>query len=276
MKKLILTLQVCLLAALIHATANASQECDWSIQVAKDESYRIDHRNSAIGNLNSTIVTDKDTLNRELIPLLEAWSHANKIYDFKSQTTKESQVAVKQAIIFVQETIISNRAMAGLVERLKRQSQLSPDLGLADQIRSFIQHHKLDPSATETLNQLANAVALVESETADWQASEKDILESYLEGKTALVDGLLNKLSQLNERLTSDLNDLDASHSADQARADEAAKNVSDMQNKISSELTQIDGLQKANVDSQAHMARWNVNTYCPKIDPRPIDPRFL
>lgn len=252
---------------LTHPPALASAECDWSMQVAKDETQRIGSQTAALNNLNAALAIDKGVLDTNLLPLLDARERTMSVYDHQSQAISDSQIAVRQAVIFVQGTIISNRGLKILLNQLKNQTHLSTDSNLSEQIHAAATNGHVNSATKTQLNQLANAVALVENEQSTWKTSETEILQSYLQGKESLVDGLLDKLNQLNERLASDLKDLESGHTQDAADATEAEKNVTDMQNKISGELNQITALQKANEASQADMARWNVKTYCMAVE---------
>jgi hypothetical protein len=221
------------------------------------------------------MTADKNVLETELLPMLEARERTMSVYDHQSQAIADSQIAVRQAIIFVQGTMISNRGLKTLLEQLKNQTHLSPDSSLATQIHAAAASAHVSTAVKDQLNQLANAVALVESDQSTWKTSEAEILQSYLQGKESLVTGLSDKLNQLNEQLAADLGDLQTGHTQDAANATEAEKNVTDMQNKITDELNQIAALQKADEASQANMAKWNVKTYCMAVArPSPIPPR--
>ncbi len=251
----------------INSVAYASPECDWAIQVHKDENYRISIRNGRIAQLRNQISEAKRVLEKERIPLREAINHTMSVHGASSSAARESQIAVAQAIVFIKDSIISSRSLRVALELIKRNVQLSSDRRLADQIRDASTRGRMSETTKVRLQQFANAVEIVSISQRDWQVAEKEVIELYLSGRMPLIEGLFQQLNTLNERLSADLSDMSRSQAQDQIKADEAAKIVTDLENKIISNLAEISASDKANADSQALKSRWNPAVHCPRVE---------
>lgn len=241
----------------------ASPDCDWAIQVHKDEPYRIAQRNSQIAQLEQAMTAEKNHLERELVPVLDAWTHATSIYDFKAATAMETLQATNQAVALAQDAVVTDRSLRSIEERLNAQINSAPQLPLGQQLRELNRRNQLPASASEYLIQLANAVELLEATRFDFQSAEKQILQDYLAGRVSLVDGLLENLTQIKERLDSDLRQLSEARLHDEAKSADLAKQILDTQNRIAENLKQMASAKAANEISLNIMRRWDVESLC-------------
>jgi len=256
--------------------ALASPDCDWAIQVNKDEPYRIGKRNERINFLNQLIAKETDTINKELTPQYNSSLHTVSVYDFKAKTAKTAQLAVSQAIILIQNTIISTRSVKLALSQLTRTAAFNSDQALAQQIRATIANAKMDDSTKSKIEQLANAVELVELNQADWPNVEKKILNDAISGQATLADGLVEQLRSLNDELNSDLKQLADNELQDQNNTNALAAAISDVQKKISDYQAEIAQLQKDNANSANVMKAWSVSAKCPHYGPpRPMRPVY-
>ncbi len=254
MKRQIIFSIVTLFTVLITFEAKA-QGCGQASQEMQRENAAVEYRNGALNRLNHESQADQELLRTQLLPQQSSADHNLKTYEYGKETLGRAQQAIRQVILYLQGSIVLNNSLKSALEELHKNLNPTAGTSLADHMRELARNGKLKRKTIELLSQLANAVELFESTTTDWQEAEKKILEQYLNG-VSFVDALYSELNQVNERLTSSLNELVNAQSADQSRADECTKSVNDAQARVAARVAQIQQLQ---MDNAASMQRLKI-----------------
>ena len=263
---------ILLLVALSHA-ASASRECDWAITVWKNDPANIAAANQQINFIKSLIAKENETLDKQVYPQLAAWKHTLSVYDANSSAARQAQLAVNDAILYLQESIIANLAVKRTLDRMTSKVRLTSDRRLSDQMREAIPKLKLKDSTKAILEQWINAVALVEATQPDWNETEKQILSLLPESKTSLSALLIDRLRDLNNKLQSELERLKSGRDQDQSVVGQLENSVAEIQKKIAGYLNQIAEHQKKIAGWQNEMNSWSPRIHCPEARPRLREP---
>ncbi len=256
-----------LISTLATVTANAALNCSHAMAQTNREKRAIASRNWTISQSAPKLRADEAALSL-LLPEKEKVDHILGIYESSKDLILQSQKVVAQVLNYLQETIVQNESMTASLEQLRKKFNPIEGVPLADQLRSLLQQGHLKHATTELIGQLANAVELLESSTSEWQDSEKELLQRYLDGE-ALGVVLYDSVHQLSERLTSGLNQQTNAVAADQAHADELAMKIAEIQIRVAAYKKNIEELKAANIVSEDIIDEaFNTDWKCANIRP--------
>lgn len=267
----------CFLIAVALATGSsaafASKECDWAVQVNKDEPHRIGARNARINQIKAESAEEQRRINNEIQPKLDIWNHTLNVYDTKVNSMREAVFAIEQIGEYLEGSASSDLSLKLVLEQIRNSQRLSPDRRLAEQLRVIARTNNMSADARESLQGLANTVNLLEKTQAEFAVAEAKLIEDYLSGRNTLVNGMLDTLHHIAERLRSDLQQLEAGHNQDRATAADLAKQIADAKVRQAARENEIQSLNEANAASAANMSRWSVEVHCPVREHHPIFP---
>ena len=205
----------------------------------------IDAANGRIGQLNAIIAEERRVLDRELYPRLEDAKHALSIYDAHYGAASDAQLAVNDAINYLREAIITNRAVKTAFDRMTKKSKFDANKSLSSQIRDILPKLKLHGSTRRILEQWVNSVALLEATQPDWREIESRLLPLLSDSKTSTSELLVEHLRELNDRLASEIAQLRNGREQDVNRKNGIESAIVDVQTRIGNYLTEISALQR-------------------------------
>lgn len=259
---------VLILLAVASVSSFADKNCDWAVQVQKDgpgNLARIEAETDAIRNQN---FADEGLIANSLDPQLRDAKQELALYDASIDTITRAKIGIRDALSFVQNSVLKDKGVTLALNGLKNQIQINPSRSLADQIRDAIAKMEVGSDIKDKLTQLANAVALVESSQADWQKSESQLLQDYLGGKTDIAGSLFNELNQLSESLQSSLDNLTSDRKSEGAVRVKLEGDIATVNARLDTNRKAVDAkvLEKANF--QKYINNWSPDNYCPKWSP--------
>lgn len=245
-----------------------ASKCAHASEVTKSETHQINVRNNRIHFLARESADDQRRIS-DVQAKLDIWNHTMKVHDTKISSIREAVVAIQEVGGYLEGTVSTDLSLKLILDHIRNSQSLTPDRRLADQLRLIARNNDMRADLRESLERFAKTVNLLERMHAEFAAAEAKLIEDYLNGRNTLVDGMLDTLNHLGQRLNAELAQANFVRNQDQVTAGDLAKQVADAKARRVAGTRETQSLHQANAASAATLAEWNVDKHC-TIDPMP------
>lgn len=242
--------------------------CTDAQDINRNESNSINDRNHRINQLAAEAMDEQRRIDNEVKPNLNVWKHAIRIQETKIESLREALGAIQQVGAYLEETVSSDASLKLVLDQIRNSQRLSPDRRLAEQLRIIARTGYVRTDARESLLRFANTVTLLEKTHAEFAAAEVQLIEDYLKGRNTLVNGMLDTLNHIRERLSTDIQQAELAANQDRATAADLTKQIADSKVRQDARGEEIWGLGEANRSSKNKMDQWKIEDNC-DLQPR-------
>lgn len=219
--------------------------CDLTSRMFMDELANVNAQKEQGNRLAAEIEGDRRLIS-EISSKLEIWNHALKIHDSKIEALNEAISAFQKARIYLEGTVSTDHSLKFVLEQIRNSQRLSPDRRLSEQLREIARTGIVNEDARENLLEFSIRIKLVEKTHAEFAAAEVSLIEDYLNGRSSLVDGMLNTLNHISERLMSDLQQAILANNQDRATVADLGKQATDVKGRLAARVQEANALNAA------------------------------